>query len=53
MYCFLQAPAGAAAAENLKGILLVILALALGTERWAKIIPGISVSKAGTYLLRC
>lgn len=52
--CSLQAPARVAApAPILKGVILVICILALGTEHWAKIVPGTSASKARAYLAPC
>lgn len=50
VHCFLQAPVKAAAAQIPKGILLVMLSLALGAECWAKVIPHMLASKKVTYL---
>lgn len=50
VHCFLQAPAGKAAAQIPKGILLVIIPHALAAECWAKVIPDILASKTLTYL---
>lgn len=50
VHCFLQAPVKAAAAQIPKGILLVMLSLALGAECWAKVIPHMLASKKVAYL---